>query len=626
MINIIITFLMSVKEDIKDLKEKISKLEELILALTNRVEFLEKESRKAKASEDSLHQQEEVKNENVPPKKAQKGDNPVKDTKIDATHQIKKPSCASLEEKDAIIQSIAYNPKTALIIRKPKSNLIFDRLLTEEDKNSNPLVFRQNPSPSFAVQRNSSLNLKCDLDLNSKLFDEFFIFGVSKEIALSEEFPEAKYFPPTLLFQYPNLPQHINCPKCKSAKDFCFPHGVKIQELDPKSSMNRIQSALYPFKEKGYNGNTFIFCMNGDEDNLEEKIYCICIKFTELVTSSHENRILATEKVYCFMTKFTYFEFYNVVLRMLFSIRCYQRVLSTNNETSSPLDSPARLLAEIKTTSLMPIFENDGKEILDKILHTDPYDSISIGNQYGSFDFSFEDFPAPQNECANVFCPLMFSTLKFKDFCSLYCHLIMEDSIIFISKNTNLVASAVLACNELLRPFKWQHIIVPILPRISYQILEAPVPFIIGVNESAGELETLDTTEWCPIAVYVLLDEGILKTQMNAPTRYQIKCTKILSELYKQFQQRDGSICYSPNVEQLEAVTGILSSIEQEIKSIFVETLPSSIEFLEDGSPDFQQIIKIIRKAFPKLNLEFIKKFLGTQFYMQFLSDKYKPH
>ena len=51
--------------------------------------------------------------------------------------------------------------------------------------------------------------------------------------------------------------------------------------------------------------------------------------------------------------------------------------------------------------------------------------------------------------------------------------------------NIGLLTTAVLALTTLIRPFAWQHLIMPVLPASSdnfLSVLEAPFPFIIGVQ------------------------------------------------------------------------------------------------------------------------------------------------
>ena len=48
----------------------------------------------------------------------------------------------------------------------------------------------------------------------------------------------------------------------------------------------------------------------------------------------------------------------------------------------------------------------------------------------------------------------------------------------------------------LMYPFRWQHIYVPLLPRMFLDYLTAPMPFVCGIHSSLqGEFEQLPTEE-----------------------------------------------------------------------------------------------------------------------------------
>lgn len=59
--------------------------------------------------------------------------------------------------------------------------------------------------------------------------------------------------------------------------------------------------------------------------------------------------------------------------------------------------------------------------------------------------------------------------------------MMLEKSVIFVSDNLPLLSSAVLGMQCFLNPFKWCHVSIPILPKSLLDMIEAPVPFILGL-------------------------------------------------------------------------------------------------------------------------------------------------
>jgi hypothetical protein len=62
--------------------------------------------------------------------------------------------------------------------------------------------------------------------------------------------------------------------------------------------------------------------------------------------------------------------------------------------------------------------------------------------------------------------------------------MMLEKSIIFVSDNIPLLSSAVLGMQCFLAPFKWNYVQIPILPRSLVEMIEAPMPFIVGLLKS----------------------------------------------------------------------------------------------------------------------------------------------
>jgi hypothetical protein len=64
----------------------------------------------------------------------------------------------------------------------------------------------------------------------------------------------------------------------------------------------------------------------------------------------------------------------------------------------------------------------------------------------------------------------------------LLCAIMIEKSVIFVGKQS-LISKAILGFNSLLFPFKWCLALVPILPHSLIDMLDAPVPLLIGITK-----------------------------------------------------------------------------------------------------------------------------------------------
>lgn len=65
---------------------------------------------------------------------------------------------------------------------------------------------------------------------------------------------------------------------------------------------------------------------------------------------------------------------------------------------------------------------------------------------------------------------------------SLLAAVLLEKSLVCHGQDLNKVSSVILGLESLIRPFKWTMALVPILPEILIDTVEAPVPLLVGIS------------------------------------------------------------------------------------------------------------------------------------------------
>jgi DENN (AEX-3) domain len=60
---------------------------------------------------------------------------------------------------------------------------------------------------------------------------------------------------------------------------------------------------------------------------------------------------------------------------------------------------------------------------------------------------------------------------------------LLERSIIFVSNSKNRLSSALFTVRNLISPFKWWHVFIPIVPTSLMDVIEAPVPVLLGLTK-----------------------------------------------------------------------------------------------------------------------------------------------
>ncbi|KAF4979532.1 hypothetical protein FZEAL_4300 [Fusarium zealandicum] len=93
----------------------------------------------------------------------------------------------------------------------------------------------------------------------------------------------------------------------------------------------------------------------------------------------------------------------------------------------------------------------------------------------------------------------LFRCLSLENIVALFEYAMSESRIIFLSSHTSMLHLACHALANLLYPMKWSSIFIPVLPARLLSALEAPCPYIVGIERRYDQIEL-------PEDDYVLVD------------------------------------------------------------------------------------------------------------------------
>ncbi|KAH0790940.1 uDENN domain containing protein [Histomonas meleagridis] len=102
---------------------------------------------------------------------------------------------------------------------------------------------------------------------------------------------------------------------------------------------------------------------------------------------------------------------------------------------------------------------------------------------------------------------VLFSCLSPSAIVHLYSCILLEYNVLFTSHDMHKLTLSVVAITQLIQPFETQAILIPLLPDSLKQILQSPVPYIIGSIQS--EKDGPD--------VIVNLDKGTVESKKGFP-------------------------------------------------------------------------------------------------------------
>ncbi|XP_048232820.1 uncharacterized protein LOC8266500 isoform X2 [Ricinus communis] len=157
--------------------------------------------------------------------------------------------------------------------------------------------------------------------------------------------------------------------------------------------------------------------------------------------------------------------------------------------------------------------------------------------------------------------------LSLESILALLTGVLLEKQVVVVCPNLGVLSAIVLSLIPMIRPFQWQSLFLPILPRRMLDFLDAPVPFIVGIQQKPEDWK---------MKTFNLVHVNVLKDQVKmchlpALPRYK----ELVSELAP-FHSRlsfQSSIArkhpvYRCNEVQAEAATQFLTIMRRYLESI----------------------------------------------------------
>ena len=76
----------------------------------------------------------------------------------------------------------------------------------------------------------------------------------------------------------------------------------------------------------------------------------------------------------------------------------------------------------------------------------------------------------------------LFRALNAEQIIDIFIALLTEKKVLLISKYKALLTHASIALISFVFPLCWKHVLIPILPKCMVNAIEAPVPYLIGID------------------------------------------------------------------------------------------------------------------------------------------------
>jgi hypothetical protein len=472
---------------------------------------------------------------------------------------------------------------------------------------------------------------------DSKLFDHFLVVGC-------EQHEDVAQATPKILYRFSNDTKL----EFQSLEDFCFPTGfhsshVPRIDIDDKYTKD-LAAQKMPVRNLHIKNqqNSFIFTLTSEKREIR---YGICVIddiiqapsflsvndgasetaqshktaspsvtqrdtknsniFTRLRLAGKQNQNSMRSYAYLFITSYPFFNLYFDLIYNILELDYCTGIVATEVT-----------VAQQFTSETHPVIK-----ILHKFYETPvPVSGKAFKFQIGNgIEFRRPAIElAEEDELLSEYClPILFHVLSEANILWILSAILLEKKIVFVSNNLRVLSSCVLSYVPLVRPFRLQSVVIPILPDKLLAFLEAPVPVLIGVPNSDLIRRIRDS-----FTDVIIVD--IDRNRITCPSDIKVpnisKATRLVSRIapyYSQFQKVTKKMPYFPQPDQTALVECISSETGKHFDYLFNDFQRHCVTNLTSGISVF------MRESFlSETSSQFLRAFIDTQTFDDYAGKK----
>eukprot|EP00826_Nyctotherus_ovalis_P016279 TRINITY_DN14702_c0_g1_i2.p1 TRINITY_DN14702_c0_g1~~TRINITY_DN14702_c0_g1_i2.p1 ORF type:complete len:257 (+),score=26.25 TRINITY_DN14702_c0_g1_i2:338-1108(+) len=177
----------------------------------------------------------------------------------------------------------------------------------------------------------------------------------------------------------------------------------------------------------------------------------------------------------------------------------------------------------------------------------------------------------------------------------------------------------------LLHPFKWQNILIPIVPNKCLELLEAPVPCIMGLKGTVTQGKQIAQSMVMQETMIVLLDSGEIIDCFPPGASSDLKKLPHLSNLKSKIAPDYAAFLSLKNYQitnaMKEAAGRIATSVQVAIEKTILTYLPSILPHDESGKVDLKRMRECVVKSTKPIDEEFVLQVCHTQMFATYLDE-----
>lgn len=232
-------------------------------------------------------------------------------------------------------------------------------------------------------------------------------------------------------------------------------------------------------------------------------------------------------------------------------------------------------------------------------------------------------FQDKEHLLADYCLPLTFHLLSTDNLLTFITACLLEKRIVVYSSHVRFLSAVVLSVMPLLRPFEYHSVHIPIVPDSLVDLLDAPVPFIVGLTSAPSKQNySKDNKEF----VVVDLDNDKITTKDTLCQLPQLKeLRKKLKPLLKVVSagRQSGKVPFAPTEEQMSCCHGASLILQTYFSTLFANFRTYC---LCDRTDSEKPITVFLKDSFlndqPRVSRPFLIRFLETRIFFQYCDQR----
>ncbi|KAK7265431.1 hypothetical protein RJT34_33051 [Clitoria ternatea] len=206
-------------------------------------------------------------------------------------------------------------------------------------------------------------------------------------------------------------------------------------------------------------------------------------------------------------------------------------------------------------------------------------------------------------------------TLRLENVLTFFAGVLLEKQIAVVSSNLGMLSASILSVIPLIQPYRWQSLLMPVLPNDMLEFLDAPVPYVVGIKNKTNEVHS-------KFPNVILVDANA--NQVKSPSIPQLPRQKeLLSSLRSYHATLVGESylgrrrpVYECSEYQIEAAKGFLSVLRSYLDSLCHNIRSHTITNVQSNDDKVSLLLKeSFIDSFPYRDRPFMKLFVETQLF-----------